>query len=143
MTKQPLILLHEESLRNSHPIFLFAPKETQVIYVWDDEYVLRSGYSLKRLIFIYETLCEMKVDILRGSTRDILQEISPSVVYIPTTNNGHLLEMIRSVEKFFPVEMVEDEPFVNLKKTMHYKRFFQYWSKVEKAASLQQGGQNA
>ncbi|NDD58716.1 MAG: hypothetical protein EBZ47_05625 [Chlamydiae bacterium] len=140
MTKQPLILLHEESLRNSHPIFLFAPKGTQVIYVWDDEYVLRSGYSLKRLIFIYETLCEMKVDILRGSTCDILQQISPSTVYIPTTNNCDLLEMIHSVKKVFPVEMVEDEPFVNLKKTMQYKRFFQYWSKVEKAASLQQEG---
>jgi ERCC4-type nuclease len=85
----------------------------------------------------------MQVDILRGSTRDVLQEINPSVVYIPTTNNYHLLEMIHSVEKIFPVKMVEDEPFVNLKKPMQYRRFFSYWNKVETAASLQQGGQNA
>ena len=142
MTKKPLILLHEESLRMTHPIFHSAPEGTRFIYIWDDEYVLHSGYSLKRLIFIFETLCELKIDILRGDTREILLEISPSLVYLPVTNNPHLLEIIQSIGEVLPIKMVEDEPFVNLKKPIQFNRFFQYWSKAEKTAFLHDGGVN-
>lgn len=141
--QQPLILLHEESLRMSHPVFDSAPDGTRVIYIWDDAYVLRTGYSLKRLIFIYETLCELKVEILRGDTRNILQEISPSLVYIPFTNNPLLLEMIGSIREVFSARMVEDEPFIVLKKPIELNRFFRYWSKAEKTAFLFQGGVDA
>ena len=142
MIQQPLILLHEESLRMMHPVFNNAPEGTQVIYIWDDAYVQRTGYSLKRLIFIYETLCELEVDILRGDTCSILQEINPSLVYIPQTNNPLLVEMIDSIRGVLSVEMVEDSPFVILKKPMESKRFFQYWSKAEKNAFLHHGGVN-
>ena len=91
--QQPLILLHEESLRMTHPVFHAAPNATRVIYVWDDAYVQCTAYSLKRLIFIYETLCGLAVDILRGDTRSTLQEINPSLVFIPHTNNPLLLEI--------------------------------------------------
>ena len=143
MIQQPLILLHEESLRMTHPVFHTAPDGTQVIYLWDDAYVHRTGYSLKRLIFIYETLCGLEVDILRGDTCTILQEINPSLVYIPMTNNPLLVEMIDSIRGVLSVEMVEDSPFVILKKPMESKRFFQYWSKAEKTAFLHDGGVNA
>ena len=143
MMQQPLILLHEESLRMTHPVFHASPNGTRVIYVWDDAYVQRTAYSLKRLIFIYETLCELRVDIFRGDTRSTLQEINPSLVYIPRTNNPLLLEMIDSVREVVSVEMVADEVFVHLKKPMESKRFFQYWSKAEKTAFLHDGGMNA
>lgn len=141
--QQPLILLHEESLRITHPVFNAAPKNTRVIYVWDDAYVKRTEYSLKRFVFIYETLCELDVDILRGDMQDILQEINPSVVYIPYTNNPLLLELIDSIGEIVSIEIVADEPFVTLKKPLQAKRFFQYWSKAEKTAFLDNGDVNA
>jgi hypothetical protein len=143
MTQQPLIVLHEESLRMTHPVFHAAPLCTKVIYIWDDIYVQRCKYSLKRLIFIYETLCTMDVAILRGKTLNVLQEINPSLVYIPYTNNPLLLELIDSISNKLPVEMVADEPFVVLKKPIESKRFFQYWSKAEKTAFLPNGGIDA
>jgi hypothetical protein len=143
MIEKALILLHEESLRMTHPVFHAAPRGAQVIYIWDDEYIQRTGYSLKRLIFIYESLSELDVEILRGDTQSILEQINPSIVYIPRTNNPLLLEMIESVHKVLPVELVEDEPFVKLEKPMEYKRFFQYWGKAEKKAFLLHGGLNA
>ncbi len=141
--KPALILLHEESLRMTHPVFHIAPEGTRVIYVWDDMYVQRAAYSLKRLIFIYETLCELEVDILRGDTRSILQEINPSLVYIPNTNNPLILQMIASIRELMSVEMVADDPFINLKQAIVFKRFFQYWRKAEKKAFLHDGGLNA
>lgn len=143
MKQQALILLHEESLRMTHPVFHSAPEGTQVIYIWDDAYVKRTSYSLKRLIFIYETLCRLEVTILHGETASILKEMNPFLVYIPSTNNPLLLEMITSVREILPVEIVEDEPFVLFKKSREFKRFFQYWSQAEKTAFLHDGGVNA
>jgi hypothetical protein len=143
MIQQPLILVHEESLRMTHPIFHVAPRGARAVYVWDDAYFVLTGYSLKRLIFIYETLCGLEVDIIRGDTRRILHEINPSLVYIPLTNNPLLLEMIASVREVSSVEMVADIPFVDLEKTMEFRRFFQYWRRAEKKAFLHDGCSNA
>jgi len=142
MIQSPLILLHEESLRMAHPVFKKAPEDTRVIYVWDDAYVQATAYRLKRLIFIYETLCELDLDILHGDTLTILQEINPSIVFIPSTNNPLLLKNIHSIGKILPIEVVEDEPFVLLK-TTECQRFSQYWRKAEKTAFLHHGGVNA
>jgi hypothetical protein len=143
MMPQPLILLHEESLRITHPVFDITPEGTRVIYIWDDIYVRHTGYSLKRLIFIYETLCELEVDILRGDTQKILQQINPSIVYIPHTNNPLLLQQIDSIRERVSIEMVTDDTFVNLKKNIKFNRFFQYWRMAEKKAFLIHGGLNA
>jgi hypothetical protein len=143
MIQPALILLHEESLSMTHPVFHVAPEGAKVIYIWDDVYFQCSGYSLKRLIFIYETLCGLEVDILRGDTLSILQDIHPSLVYIPQTNHPLLIEMIASIRKVLAVNLVADEPFVKFDKPMEVKRFFPYWSKAEKKAFLHDGGVNA
>jgi hypothetical protein len=87
--------------------------------------------------------CQQPLDILRGDTHSILQQINPSLVYIPCTNNPLLLAIIDSIAKVLPVEIVADEPFVALKKSMESKRFFQYWNKAEKTAFLHNGGMDA
>jgi hypothetical protein len=143
MIQHPLILLHEESLRITHPVFNAAPQDTRVIYVWDDAYFQRTSYSLKRLIFIYETLCGLELDILRGDVRSILQEINPSKVYIPFTNNPLLLEIIDSLSEIMSVQTIDDSAFVSIKKPIESKRFFQYWRQAEITAFLINGGVNA
>lgn len=85
----------------------------------------------------------MEVDILRGDTLSILQDIHPSLVYISQTNHPFQIEMIASIRKVLAVTLVADEPFVKVDKPMEAKRFFQYWSKAEKKAFLHDGGVNA
>ena len=143
MSQQPFILIHEKSLRMTHPVFQQAPAGTQVIYIWDDRYIKESGYSLKRLVFIYETLCGLSLDILHGDTLSILQEINPSLLYVPSTNHPLLLNIIHAIQKKIPIEIVADEPFVNFKNPMNAKRFFQYWKHAEKTAFLYNGDDNA
>lgn len=139
----PLIWLHEEALRLSHPAFKAAPNGTKAIYVWDDAYFRQANYSLKRLIFIYETLCELPVDIIRGNTLDVIHEFAPPTLYIPATNNPLILDIIASLEQTVSLKIVEDEAFVVIKKPSEFRRFFQYWNKAEKRAFLQNGGADA
>ena len=137
-----LIWLHEEALRLSHPVFKAVPNGTKAIYVWDDVYFHESNYSLKRLIFIYETLCELPIDIIRGNTLDVIRELAPPTLYIPATNNPLIVNIIASLEPTISLKIVEDEAFVVIKKPSEFRRFFQYWNKAEKTAFLHNGGVN-
>jgi hypothetical protein len=139
----PLIWVHEEALRLSHPVFKAVPNGTKAIYVWDDDYFRQANYSLKRLIFIYETLCELPVDIIHGNTLDVIRELAPPTLYIPATNNPLIVNIIASLEAIVPVKVVEDEAFAAIKKPSEFRRFFQYWNKAEKTAFLHNGGVNA
>ena len=138
-----LVWLHEEALRMTHPVFKIAPERTKAISVWDDAYFRQANYSLKRLIFIYETLCELPVDIIHGNTLDVIRELAPPALYIPATNNPLIVNIIASIEATVPVKVVEDEDFVVIKKPSEFDRFFQYWNKAKKTAFLHNGGINA
>jgi hypothetical protein len=138
-----LVWLHEEALRMTHPVFKVALERTKAIYVWDDGYFRQANDSLKRLIFIYETLCELPVDIIHGNTLDVIRELAPPALYIPATNNPLIVNIIASLEATVPVKVVEDEDFVAIKKPSEFHRFFQYWNKAKKTAFLHNGGINA
>lgn len=136
----PLLWLHEEALSMTHPIFKTAPHGTKAVFIWDDDYFRQAHYSLKRLVFIYETLLELPIDILYGNTQSVIRECAPSALYIPATVNPSLKEIIRSLEEIACVHVVQDDPFVTLKKPMEFRRFFQYWNKAQKTAFLPNGG---
>ena len=97
-----LICLHEDALRITHPIFKFAPTGTKAIYVWDDEYLRRANYSLKRLVFLYETLCDLPVDVVRGATRTVVMAMTPAMLYVPATNNPSLLSLFAGISPATP-----------------------------------------
>ena len=135
-----LICLHEDALRITHPIFNVAPIGTKAIYVWDDEYLRRANYSLKRLVFIYETLCDLPVDVVRGATRTVVMAMTPAMLYVPATNNPSLLSLFAGISPATPLTFVDDDIFAVMEKTSEARRFFQYWSKVERSAFLHNGG---
>jgi hypothetical protein len=136
----PLIWLHEEALRATHPVFEAAPEGTKCIFIWDDEYLTKANYSLKRLVFIYEALCELPVDIIKGQTVPLIKQLEPSKLYVPTTNNPLLLETVKSLASVVSLESVPDEVFVPKDKSKTSSRFFQYWKQAQKTAFLKGGG---
>ncbi len=140
---QPLIWLHEEALRVTHPVFRAAPEGTRAIYVWDDEYLRQLDYSLKRLVFMYETLCELPVEILRGDTVSIIKQIAPSILYIPATTKPHIEATISKIKSVANVEMIPDENFVTIAKAADVRRFFPYWNIAQKTAFQKNGGLDA
>lgn len=136
----PLIMLHPESLRKTHPVFKAAPPETAAIFVWDDAYWRAANYSLKRLIFVYETLCELPVEIVHGAIDDVIKAYEPSKLYVPATHNPLLLKVLTRLAELTPLQLVPDEPFVTIQHKGDLRRFFHYWNKAEKRAFLHDGG---
>ena len=141
--KAPLILLHEEALRITHPMFAVAPLGTHAIYVWDDEYWKQVQYSLKRLVFIYETLCAMPIEIIHGNAGDIVDELSPSILYVPATSNPYILAIHHDLQAHVTLERVEDEPFAMINHSKSFLRFFQYWKQAKETVFIRNGGKDA
>lgn len=140
---QSIIWLHDEALRAAHPVFSVAPEHAKAIFIWDENYFKQLGYSLKRLVFIYETLCDLPVEIFQGDTLNLLKQFLPSVVYIPESYSCFVQTIARELSAVTKVQMVDDEPFVVLSKKSDCKRFFQYWNKAEKLALLKDGKKHA
>lgn len=139
----PIILLHEEALRITHPIFKVVPKGTKAIYIWDDTHFTQANFSLKRLIFIYETLCELPIEIIQGRTLGVIRELAPSTLIVPSTNNPLIASTIKALKTIVSVQIVPDKEFAVIKNPSNFHSFFQYWKKIEKSAFLHNGGEIA
>jgi hypothetical protein len=136
---EALILLHEKALRLSHPVFKVAPKDTQAIFIWDDDYFRKVNYSLKRLVFLYETLCELPIQLFRGATVEVVRTLQPSGLFIPETNHPIIQSLIAELQTFVPVVIVPEEAFVELEQDLDPRRFFQYWGKIKNRTSQKNG----
>ena len=134
-----IVLLHEKSLRIPNTVVGLLNKDTKVIYVWDDEYYKNRGYSLKRLVFIYESLCKLPVQILRGDTTQILTSFNPKKVFIPFTADTGLTKLSQSLSRSFNVEIIKDDLFCEEDFDIETKRFFKYLKKAEKTVFFRDG----
>ena len=140
---QPLIWLHEEALRATHPVFRSAPAGSRSIFIWDDGYFQKLDYSFKRLVFIYESLCELPVDILQGDIISVIKEIAPTQLYVPASNKPHLLSVIDNLKSIANLQIIQDKGFVTIPTATDLRRFFKYWTAAEKTAFRKNGGRNA
>lgn len=140
---EPLIWLHEEALRANHPVFRAAPQGTRAVFVWDDRYLQQLDYSLKRLVFIYETLCELPVDIIRGDIIAVFKDLNPPRMFAPASTKPHLVTLTDQLKSVMHIEMIEDHKFVSIPKTTDLKRFFKYWNLAQENAQQKNGGLDA
>lgn len=139
----PLIWIHEQSLRITHPVFSHAPIGTKAVFIWDDHYFHQLNYSLKRLVFIYETLCEMPVQIIHGDTVTIIRDMMPSALYVAASNKPSIISLFNELQKIASVQIIADEDFVLIEKSNDFKRFFPYWNLASKTALKNNGGIDA
>lgn len=139
----PIIWLHEDALRHTHPVFARAPSNARCLHIWDDTYLKNAGYSFKRLVFLYETLGELPVEIIHGGTIEILRTMAATELYVPASLNPWVHTVISALSAEKKIVMVADEPFVTIQKPKDAKRFFQYWGQAEKTAFLPNGGTDA
>ena len=126
-----LFWVHEDALSMDHPMFeRFQPGDA-VCFVWDDEHLESMGYGFQRLVFVYETICEMGIQVYRGSTVRTLNDLAhaheASVLCVPHSLNPALQQQMASLEQELTVEVVRSEPFASLDKAPNLRRFFAYW----------------
>ena len=129
-----VVWLHEKALSVEHAFLNQLNPETRLIHVWDDEYYQRRNYSLKRLVFIYETLCDLPVDIIAGNTVDVFKKLHPRQVLTPYTADSEVKHLMDKLSEAVPVKMIHDHEFVDIEKDLNLKRFFRFWNKAKQSA---------
>jgi hypothetical protein len=137
-----LIWLHEDALSCDHPVFAMAAPASQACFIWDETYLQQMDYGFKRLLFIYETLLELPVTIIRGKRCDCLARLARQNggrILVPATPNPLLQQTIARLGEDFVVEVIAASDFVTLSRQPDLKRFFRYWNRARKAALLPAG----
>ena len=138
---QDVFWLHHACLRLPHGI---DTQNLRAIFIWDDELLRRQAYSLKRLVFLYEVLCELPVDIIKGDTIQILASYDRAVISTWQTDDADITAMVAALEqRDCNISVLKQTPFIAGTSAAKLNRFFQYWNKVQKKAFLVNGGASA
>ena len=108
--------------------------------------MVAADIGLRRQIFIYESLLELDVTIIRGAASQVLPLVArrdqATQLYVPDTPNPLIRQELLKVTAALAgitVELVSDRPFVQLAATPDLGRFFRYWNKARNQA-LRRGG---
>ena len=129
-----LFYIHDKALGSDSSIFCRTNSETKAVFIWDDYYFKQRGYSLKRLVFIYETLCSMPVDIIYGTTGDVINMLAPKKIITSFTADLPIQKIFKDISKQFELEFVYQPSFSQIDDSFEFKRFFKYWNKARKSA---------
>ena len=129
-----LFYIHDKALGSNYSIFSRTNSETKAVFIWDDYYFKQRGYSLKRLVFIYETLCSMPVDIIYGTTVDVINMLAPKKIITSFTADLPIQKIFKDISKQFELEFVYQPSFSQIDDSFEFKRFFKYWNKARKSA---------
>ena len=136
-----IIWLHEKALSLPQLEALGASEQSPALFVWDDAYFRSRGYTLKRLVFIYETLCALPVEIVLGETLAVLQQREPEIITTFFSADTRIAAMIEQLARVQRVEVIRPRPFVDIAEDYQFQRFFKYWNKAKKTAFLINGGE--
>lgn len=133
-----LVILNEDALRRTHPVFAQAGAGANCIFIWDMTYFEAMQCGLKRQVFLYETLCEMDVEIYGGVFADVfpqlLAQYAPSTVFVPYSVNPKLKDRHALMAQNCDTHIVKDEVFIVADELPDLRRFFRYWNKARKFA---------
>jgi hypothetical protein len=134
MNDSVIIWVHGDCLSPYGPALMAHPG-APAIFVWDDELLRRSRISLKRIVFLYECLLELPVEIRRG---DVAAEVLAFARahgarrIITTQSPAPRFDAIRAqIEDELPVEALPVAPLVDYDGPFDLKRFSRYWSVAE------------
>lgn len=135
-----LIWLHEDCLNGAHNLFTGAD-DARAVFIWDDAYLDAMHYGLKRRVFIYESLCELPVEIYVGDTVESLRALAKTADEIITgkTPNPILKDMMGMLRNDIKLTTIADAPFVQMDSPPDLRRFFKYWNKAKKRAFMFDG----
>lgn len=138
---QSLVWIHEQSL--SLAPHLKPQVNTQYLHIWDDAYYQRKNYTLKRLVFIYESLCDANIPIIAGNTLDIIHSMKPKKIYIPQTQDSVILQYSRTIAEYYPTELLHEVALCTPPEDLKTHRFFKYWNTIKHQAFQPNGGHHA
>ena len=104
-----------------------TPPPCDAIFIFDDDRLRAAGWGLKRLLFVYECLLELPVEILHGPTTAILKSLNRPLVTVDSPDPS-----LRQIMTDLHIEVIPAPAFVNLPESVDLKRFSRYWKEAER-----------
>ena len=138
-----IIWLHDKAMNLPQLEALGASAQQPALFIWDDDYFRSRAYALKRLVFIYESLCALPVEIVHGDTMAVMQQRAPDSIKTFFTADSHISAIIERLAQAHRVQVIKPEPFVRIAEDYQFQRFFKYWNKARLTAFLANGGGDA
>jgi hypothetical protein len=92
------------------------------------------------LVFIYESLCQLPIDIILGDTITILMDLAIKELYIPAGYHPFINKVINKLPKEIKLYIIPDKDFVIINEKLQFERFFNYWNQAKKSAFMINGG---
>lgn len=125
-------------MRPANPALVQHP-DVPAIWVWDEQLLSDYDISLKRIVFMYETVIQLPVTIRKGNVIKELLEFTKEhgANRIVTTPSPSPLfaQYVNALEKRgVQIELLEEQPFVDYDGRIDLKRFSRYWRTVEQYA---------
>ncbi len=134
--RQPLIWVHGDCLSPFAPPFLAFP-DAPALWVWDEQLLAQQQTSLKRIVFIYECLLELPVEICRGEVATEINRFAQSQsadgIVTTASPSPRFKQICQALE--LPVTILAVEPFVNYQGYIDLKRFSRYWRVAQRYVS--------
>jgi hypothetical protein len=132
----PVIWVHGDCLRPTNPALEHTPS-APALFVWDDELLAQYHISLKRLVFMYEALLEMPVTIMRGNVPEQVCAFAEqhAASHIITTHSvaPRFADHLQHIRRRYRVEVLKEEPFVDIPIHTDIRRFSRYWVAAAKS----------
>lgn len=130
--QQPIIWVHGDCLNPLSPAWQRYP-QAAAIWVWDDQLLIEQKISLKRILFIYECLLELPVNIRRG---DVAQEVNAfareqTADGIITTSSPSPRFQLICKQLELPLTVLPIESLINYQGDLNLKSFSRYWRVVQ------------
>ena len=137
MSKE-IIWVHGDSLSPTNPALETYPN-SPAIFVWDDELLDAYNISLKRVVFLYESLLELPVTIRRGDVAtEVLRfaaEHNANTVITTESPAPRFHTIARRINREIGKLRVHRLPaFVESGESIDLKRFSRYWRVAKKYA---------
>lgn len=135
-----LVWAHGDNLNPISPVFKKYP-ESKALWIWDKNYQQDPQISFKRVVFIYESLLELPVQIISGDTQELLatraKEIGATKIATMDSPCPEFNSVRRKLEsKGMSFEVLKEEPLLKAYGQFDMKRFSRFWKRVEKYAYL-------
>ncbi|MEM7681775.1 MAG: hypothetical protein AAF288_07450 [Planctomycetota bacterium] len=138
-----LTWLHHEDLNPQSPAWAAARQahglDTPAVVIFDRPRIERRGYTLKRVVFLYECAIETGAELYDGDPLDLLQKLlaqhHAEALYATRTADPR----ITAQGDRLGVAWVDPPAFVTLPGPADLKRFSRYWRKAERLAGRPTG----
>ena len=135
MITDTIIWVHGDCLDPNGPALAAYPG-APAIWVWDDALLAEWGLSLKRIVFIYESLLELPVVIRRGNValevRRFAEEHGARRIATAESPSPRFAALCAELRRTHSVEPLPVAPFLPYEGKIDLKRFSRYWGVAER-----------